>query len=238
MVRPAFLAIIVEDPFVRVGKNSGLRVVQCAVRELALGAVSTAEWTSGPGRESCPCKGDVVIVQPFGAVQKIIGGYSLKDVDEDAASLIGAVRGAARDAKGRPTAVWKAGNDGNISIQVFAWKDAESENEEDERILVSEIAIGAAGTVAATIFDEREPKTLMELDKTHIFFAHDEVSIELKDNKFSLKNEGKNLFQILKDVLDAIKGMKLVGGPMQHTVSPDDQIKFQNLQNALEDIGE
>jgi hypothetical protein len=55
----------------------------------------------------------------------------------------------------------------------------------------------------------------------------------LNGGKASLKNDSKSLFTILDTHLQNIIGMKTVGSPAQHVVSPDDITKFQKDKTDL-----
>lgn len=57
----------------------------------------------------------------------------------------------------------------------------------------------------------------------------------LNGEKVSVKNGSKSLFTILDTHFQNVAGMKLVGGPAQHVVSPDDITK---LQKDKADLGE
>jgi hypothetical protein len=143
MTRQPFFAEIVKDPFLSAGRFSALQVVQCVVKDTALGNVSFAEWMSGTGKDSCPCKGDIVIVQPMGAGQKIIASFTPRD----AAGLIGAIEDTARDAKGRVVSRRFSDNAGNILTEIFRWKDAESEDKQDEQRLICQITTSNEGAL-------------------------------------------------------------------------------------------
>lgn len=65
-------------------------------------------------------------------------------------------------------------------------------------------------------------------------FEEDKITVHNKDMKFilngskaSIKNGSKSLFTILDTHLQNFIGMKTVGSPAQHVVSPDDITKLQ-----------
>jgi hypothetical protein len=59
------------------------------------------------------------------------------------------------------------------------------------------------------------------------------LQVVLNGGKASVKNGSKSLFTILDTHLQNIIGMKTVGSPAQHVVSPDDITKFQKDKTDL-----
>jgi hypothetical protein len=62
---------------------------------------------------------------------------------------------------------------------------------------------------------------------------NDKLTFKLNSDKFSIKNNSKSLFKILDDTLKELAKLKTVGSPANHNVSPDNMVKFQQLDADL-----
>ena len=95
----------------------------------------------------------------------------------------------------------------------------------------------------------------IEVDDEKLLIKHDKAAFEIKGNKFSFKNDGKDFFTVMSKVLDDmkqavenvktfagnVKSHKTAGSPASHTVSPDDISKFaldeQNFSTDSQNFG-
>jgi hypothetical protein len=74
-----------------------------------------------------------------------------------------------------------------------------------------------------------EKKNKISIDDKKITLTQDKLTVTLKGNKISVKNTGKSLFALIDTLIKTIEGMKTVGSPAQHIVSPDDVTKLEKL---------
>jgi hypothetical protein len=102
------------------------------------------------------------------------------------------------------------------------------------------------GEEPLTVIYERK-EAILKITKDNFSFQSDfknkeidekigDFQIHIKDDKILVKNSSKNLTTLLTTFIDTIKGMKTVGSPTSHTVSPDDIAKFTQLSEELKQL--
>jgi hypothetical protein len=72
-----------------------------------------------------------------------------------------------------------------------------------------------------------------ELEDGKITADNGQVKIILNGGKASVKNGSKSLFTILDTLLQNLIGMKTVGSPAQHVISPDDITKLTQAKTDI-----
>ncbi|GAB6392498.1 MAG: hypothetical protein MdMp014T_1871 [Treponematales bacterium] len=76
-------------------------------------------------------------------------------------------------------------------------------------------------------------KSKTELEDGKITADNGQVKIILNGGKASVKNGSKSLFTVLDTLLQNLIGMKAVGSPAQHVVSPDDITKLTQAKTDI-----
>jgi hypothetical protein len=86
------------------------------------------------------------------------------------------------------------------------------------------------------ITDGEGMKFVIDAQEQGILLDNGKLKVHLKADKLSVKNGSKNLFTILDTHFQNLIGMKTVGSPAQHVVSPDDIQKFTQDKTDLGQI--
>lgn len=135
-----------------------------------------------------------------------------------------------------------------------AWRDTGGSGieESDPRRFNLMDCVAIAGLQAVDFGSETAS---IEVDDEKLLIKHDKAEFEIKGNKVSFKNDGKDFFEVLSKVLDDmkqavenvktfagnVKNHKTAGSPASHTVSPDDISKFaldeQNFSTDSQNFG-
>ncbi len=97
------------------------------------------------------------------------------------------------------------------------------------------ISIDAAGK---KIVLDTGKGSVVTLEEEKITADNGKFQVGLNGDKASLKNTSKSLFTVIDNIIKHVSGMKTVGSPAQHIVSPDDIVNFttdgQDLAALLE----
>lgn len=80
--------------------------------------------------------------------------------------------------------------------------------------------------------------SVVTLEEKNIKATNGELELTLNGDKAAIKNGSKSLFTILDTHLQNLIGMKTMGAPPQHVVSPDTVAKFQQDKTDLAAIME
>ena len=83
------------------------------------------------------------------------------------------------------------------------------------------------------ITDGEGMKFVINVKEKGILIDNGELNVHLKADKLSVKNGSKNLFTVLDTHFQNLIGMKTVGAPAQHVVSPGDIQKFTQDKTDL-----
>jgi hypothetical protein len=83
------------------------------------------------------------------------------------------------------------------------------------------------------ITDGEGMKFVLDVKEQGILLDNGQLKVHLKADKLSVKNGSKNLFTVLDTHFQNLIGMKTVGSPAQHVVSPDDITKFTQDKTDL-----
>jgi hypothetical protein len=79
-------------------------------------------------------------------------------------------------------------------------------------------------------------KFIIDAQEKGVLIDTGKLKVHLKADKLSVKNDSKNLFTILDTHFQNLIGMKTVGSPAQHVVSPGDIAKFTQGKTDLGSI--